>query len=274
MDDPGQIKLLTSADVPAAFELSSLAGWNQTAEDWMCLLRLAPESCYGVEIEDRLAGTATLFCYGSSLAWIGMVLTRPDFRRRGIAKQLLGCMLEYADAHGVRTIKLDATEMGQPLYRGFDFVPEQRVERWVREAGSFTSDAAVFSSPDLSHFAAVDAAAFGLDRDCLLRTLLERSECYTNRDAYLLTRSGRNTSYLGPCVAKDGSSARRVLELALQKPSPGGWCWDILIENHEAVALATQLGFVLQRHLIRMVRGEPLRGEEKFIYAIAGFEFG
>jgi len=53
-----------------------------------------------------------------------------------------------------------------------------------------------------------------------------------------------------------------------------GWYWDILPANRDATALAKEFGFAPQRRLVRMSRGEPLRGREEFIYAIAGFEFG
>jgi hypothetical protein len=45
-------------------------------------------------------------------------------------------------------------------------------------------------------------------------------------------------------------------------------------ENTQAVALARTLGFAPTRHLTRMVRGKNQRGNEQFIYAIAGFELG
>src|ERR1041385_7707967 len=134
MNEEGTIRLLTSADLPHAFGLSSLAGWNQTAEDWNLLLRLSPAGCFGLQIGNTLAATATLFCYGTWLAWVGMVLTHPDFRRRGLATLLLRHVLAVADTLAIHTVKLDATEMGQPLYRSLGFVAEKPIERWARSA--------------------------------------------------------------------------------------------------------------------------------------------
>ena len=273
MNDAATIRLLTSDDVPQAFELSSLTGWNQTSDDWISLWKLAPEGCFGVEIENRLAATATLFCYGTSLAWIGMVLTHPDFRRQGLATKLLRHVLAIADKLAIRTVKLDATEMGEPLYRNLGFVPEQSVERWVRSSGltPFTGSA---GSRDSASWEELDRSAFAADRGFLLHALQQQGECYSTSGGYLLTRPGRSASYLGPCVAKDAHSARGLLELGLRKTSANGWYWDILLENHDAIALAREFGFSPQRRLLRMSRGEPFGGREEFIYAIAGFEFG
>ena len=273
LNDAAIIRLLTSDDVPQAFELSSMAGWNQTADDWISLLRLAPEGCFGVEIKNRLAATTTLFCYGTSLAWIGMVLTHPDFRRQGLATKLLRHVLAIADKLAIRTLKLDATEMGQPLYRSLGFVPEQSVERWVRSSG-LTPVAGSPGSSDSSSWEELDRTAFGADRGFLLNALLQQGECNSTSGGCLLTRAGRNASYLGPCVVKDAHSARELLELGLRVPSVDGWYWDILPANRDATALAKEFGFAPQRRLVRMSRGEPLRGREEFIYAIAGFEFG
>src|SRR5882762_6333458 len=107
---------LRSEDISAAFELSAHAGWNQTEDDWHLLLELAPESCWAIEIDGKLAATTTLLCYGRRLGWLGMVLTVQEYRRRGLARRLLTKVLEQADHMGVETVKLDATEQARALY--------------------------------------------------------------------------------------------------------------------------------------------------------------
>lgn len=44
------------------------------------------------------------------------VLTESDYRRQGIAERLIKNMLEDAKVMGLSAVKLDATEMGKPLY--------------------------------------------------------------------------------------------------------------------------------------------------------------
>jgi hypothetical protein len=91
--------------------------------------------------------------------------------------------------------------------------------------------------------------------------------------SYLLTRPGRLTRYLGPCVADDPRSAHALIQGAVQQ-SAYEWSWDLLPENVHAVAIAQELSFAPNRHLLRMVRGKDLRAQEEAIYAIAGFELG
>ena len=49
------------------------------------------------------------------------VYTEKDYRRRGIARQLVNMLIGDARAHGATEISLDATESGRPLYESVGF---------------------------------------------------------------------------------------------------------------------------------------------------------
>src|ERR1700735_5353962 len=134
MTDAGSEKLrrLSAEDIAAAAQLSAQAGWNQTEDDWRTLLELSPQGCLAIEVDGHLAATTTLLCYGRRLAWIGMVLTKAEYQRRGFARRLLAHALENGDTMGIATIKLDATDQGEPLYESLGFRSEQEIERWSR----------------------------------------------------------------------------------------------------------------------------------------------
>ena len=84
-----RLRLLTREDLPFADSVRALAGWNQTLADWERFLATAPEGCFLAERNGVPAGTATTIIYNRALAWIGMVLVHPDFRRHGIGRALL-----------------------------------------------------------------------------------------------------------------------------------------------------------------------------------------
>jgi predicted GNAT family N-acyltransferase len=117
-------------DISSAMELSSVANWNQTGEDWRRTLHLSPDDCRCIEDGGKLAATATLLPYGTRLAWIGMVLTRPEYRRQGLARQMMEDAISRAEQRDIRTLKLDATEEGRALYESVGFVVENKAERW------------------------------------------------------------------------------------------------------------------------------------------------
>ncbi|HZL28367.1 MAG TPA: GNAT family N-acetyltransferase [Acidobacteriaceae bacterium] len=135
---PTVVRTLTPADVPSAMELSKAANWNQTPEDWLRVLQLAGEGFRCVEAAGKIVATASLLPYGTRLAWIGMVLTRPENRRRGFARELMEDLIARAEGNKIRTLKLDATNEGRPLYESLGFIVEETVERWGRPAAMVT----------------------------------------------------------------------------------------------------------------------------------------
>lgn len=258
--------LLTSKNVPAALELSTAAGWNQTAADWRRLLELEPDGCFGIESDGRLAATATLLSYGTRLAWVGMVLTHSDYQRRGFARQLVKATLDVADERGIECVKLDATDQGHPLYAELGFVDEQPIERWYTAcAASVVHDLAAPAGGDL------DRTAFGADRTRFLRTL---DAPVRSGDGFVYHRAGTKAHYLGPCVASSIEDARQLIKAAVARHPGEPWFWDILPDQTGALQLAREFGFAPIRRLVRMVRGSQISRRDDLVYAIGGFEAG
>src|SRR5262249_6211155 len=146
---------------------------------------------------------------GRRLAWIGMVLTDPAYRRRGFARLLMEHAIEHLVAKGVEWIKLDATDMGAPLYRQLGFEDECSIERWGRAPGS----AAQVSSPpeaDAAMPSDLDLPAFGADRSTLLSVLSPLGCAAISGEAFALGRPGSRAAYFGPCVSRSSQSAERL----------------------------------------------------------------
>ena len=266
------IRLLGPSDIPAAIRLKEAAGWNQTTRDWDRLLGLEPEGCFCLQHDGDLAATATVVTYGRGLAWIGMVLTLPEFRGRGFARQLMAHAVAHAESLGVRSIGLDATEMGIRLYREFGFRDATMVERWERAA-----DAGVVESADVSPWQCdpeFDRAAFGAGRAGLLANLAQEESASIPGLAYAMGRPGSKAAYFGPCVAKTADAAEDLLRWFLARHPRERIYQDILEGNREAARLARQYGFRAGRRLTRMFRGEVTQGDDSVVFGIAGFEYG
>lgn len=268
-----QVRRMTVEDIPAALELSTEAGWNQTEEDWRMLTQLAPETCLAIDMDGELASTTTLLCYGPRLAWLGMVLTRKKFRGQGLARRLLSETLALANQMKIETLKLDATDQGQPLYEKLGFRCEQLVERWERAATGSTTILDGRSGSLSPENLNADRESFGADRSELLGGLAGRNGAFVAGESYALVRPGRVTSYVGPCVSADAGIAHSLIERCIQNTGTS-LSWDLLKQNHNAERIAIDLGFISRRTLTRMVRGKELRGREDRIYALGGFEFG
>ncbi len=272
-------------------DLVMIAGWNQTADDLERLLSLEPEGCLCIRIDDRVVATTSLLCHDRSLAWLGMVLTHPDYRRRGFARRLVGAALDLASGRGIRTVKLDASDEGRPLYRDLGFVDEQPIQRWRREPGPWDPDdnydiadrqgfevyraelddgARLRFTPDAPDVL-VDFAAFGADRNRFLAGLGPGLQFETG---CLFHRAGRLARYLGPCVAEIVEDAEEVIRYVIASHAREPWIWDLLPSNGHAVGIALDTGFTPVRSLTRMRRGAAIAAEDNLAYAIAGFEAG
>ena len=269
------IRLLTLNDIPAAMRLKEAAGWNQTPEDWTRLLTLAPGGCFGIDRGGELASTATLICYGTDLAWLGMVLTLPEHRGHGLARQLFSHCLEYAVGLGISWVKLDATDMGRGLYAGYGFEDECPIERWLRPAGPCARAGPVDSGWDRQ----LDLEQFGAARASLLASLAAVECASIAGGGFAMGRPGSRAVFFGPCVSRNAVAAGQLLDWFVAQHAGEAICWDLFPDHADATSLARSRGFAPARRLMRMVRrgpgvvgAPPVNGPG--IYAAAGFELG
>lgn len=258
---PALLRPLTRSDLDFALGLSRLAGWNQTRSDWERFLSLAPEGCFLAEKDGQPAGTATTTSYGSALAWIGMVLVHPDFRRQGIGTTLLeGTIRHLREEKGITCVRLDATPEGRPLYEGLGFRAEWGLRRWVREATGENANPDPGETDGLSEIhLALDRAVFGADRRELLRSLEAgaiRSR-FAPDGSFGFCREGERATYLGPVTATSPESGLELArDLVTAAPTDRPVYWDLPDPNTAAMDLAEQLGFRPVRVLTRMWLGD------------------
>jgi len=271
------IRRLCAEDIPQAMRLKDAAGWNQTEQDWLNLIELEPEGCFALETDGLVVSTTTVVCYGRDLAWIGMVLTAPEYRGRGFARRLMQEALAYARAREAAWIKLDATDMGRRLYESLGFQDEGIVERWALEPREQPGEA-----PEVFPFVPdepLDRLAFGADRRAVLERLARWEAVSLPGCGYAMGRPGSKAFYFGPCVCRTPEGARRLLEWFLARHATETIFWDLLHSNPAAVELARRYGFQPRRRLVRMsLRGRedarPLERRDELVYALAGFEYG
>lgn len=277
------LRRMTDGDLRAADELRRLAGWNQSPEDWRRLVWLEPRGCFVAMHHGEVVGSVTTTTYGQALAWIGMMLVHPDHRRCGVGTRLMHQALEYLQGRGVECVKLDATPAGRPVYEKLGFVPESTLTRWQQpESGKTPSPkpaAAVraLTDADWETVDAIDRAAFGASRACLLRSLAHDSHAVMVWPAagpvrgWGMLRSGANADYLGPIVSCCEEGSLMLVNALLYTAGRHSVVWDIPDNNESAKAAAQRFGFAPVRPLTRMRLGPDLRTSDlKNQFAIAG----
>ena len=61
-------------------------------------------------------------CPSGKIGLLSSMFTNPDYRRKGIAKELLSRVVNEAREYGCGTIQITASDMGVKLYADFGFV--------------------------------------------------------------------------------------------------------------------------------------------------------
>lgn len=285
-----EFQRLTERDVPEAYHLSTHVGWNQTEADWLRLLAVNPGRSLGARVAGELVATTTLASYGDSLHWVGMVIVHERHRSRGLGREVLQRGLEMAADHGSGVVGLDATELGQGLYRKSGFEEICRIDRWsgilCRDGDGWRTpvDAAAAEAVgkgDLASISTFDLEASGVDRQPLLTRMLAEdgvAAWLTADDSrltgYAILRPGRERWQLGPLVAATGASASSLLaaaaehldgqEVLVDAPAPGG-----------AGELLQVSGLTVQRRLLRMtLAGRRPALDGPWLRLASGLEWG
>jgi GNAT superfamily N-acetyltransferase len=280
-----QLRVMTTQDTPGGVRLNTIVGWNQTEADWSRFLAGSSTGCFVMEDGGKIVGTAATLSYENRFAWIGMVLVDPDYRNRGIGTSLLQRTIEYLDATGIPTLKLDATPAGKPLYEKLGFVSEYKIDRWILKRTvdrPTTSTANSLGSREVESVVGFDRQLFGADRSQLLRSVNEKTPHFTQAiwsgtklQGYTFGRSGLFADHLGPWMTQDADSAKALLEEFLQRSPRDTIIVDALKSNPITGNLLRDHGFSPARLLTRMYRGpNNYPGEPNSICAILGPEFG
>jgi GNAT superfamily N-acetyltransferase len=282
-EEPIEVRLLGEADIGAAVRLKELAHWNQTEDDWRRLLLLEPNGCFCATAGGSVVGTTTTTTYGRDLAWIGMVLVDPDYRRRGIATRMMHLALDYLRDSGVVAVKLDATPDGRPVYESLGFRAESLIERWEGVAVGQAVGCSTLDSSARPQALTLDRCAFGADRSKLIEMLVEdacvaplASMAPNGRlTGYALARRGTAAAYVGPLVTTISDGAPALLDGLLSQLTSQRVYIDVNTDFVLGTEIVAARGFVKQRELIRMGYGkESKTGSSPSIFAIAGPEIG
>lgn len=268
------IDLLRENDIPEIMRLVEQAGWNQLPADWLRVIQLEPNGCFVARREGLIAGTVTTTCHGNDLAWIGMMLVDQRLRRQGIGRRLMECAIGELQSRCIRSIQLDATPLGKPLYELLGFRTEFAFHRWQKigspDAVPATGSPMLHPSntPLSERNRGFDRVTFGADRTKLLLRLLESSHSITTPDGSLgMIRGGRIADYLGPVSSTEQSHAP-ILHGLLSQTNRDVF-WDIPSQNTQAVSFAVCNQFSPVRTLFRMTIGDSPNPHWASMYALA-----
>ena len=274
-------------DIESAMKLSNAEGWNQTKKDWKFLIENPGNVCMVAECDEKVIGTTTANNYSNQVAWIGMVLVDKEYRGHGISKSLLAAI--FKNLESCKSIKLDATPAGQQVYKKFDFKDEYLITRMINSSFQHLSsgrDNDISPEPiqvkHIPEIIALDEIIFGVNRAQLIQSLLReypgKGELVKRNNGvtgFALGRTGNKYQQIGPVLASNPADAQILIINALKKLTNQSVVVDVLSDKVELLTWLSSIGFIKQRHFIRMYKKEnALPGKTDKQYLICGPEFG
>ena len=285
-----EIGLFSREHAQEALRLSTQVGWNHIEQDWLRTIELNPAGCVGGFIDGQLIATTTLSQFGD-LGWVGTFLVDKDHQRRGLGSLMFDALMKRATALGIQWLALDSSEVGRPIYRRFGFIEDEGIERWTGPALLPVAPPSKDSSPDAAPDQTAASACLFAEplTNAVWDRLLEFDRAQVNIDrrrqlmqlagepgaagrlvcdrgevtAFGLSRPGRLAGTIGPVVARDIESARRIVtalraDRARLDGADRGIAIDLL-DHDEFKQWMTSCGFVCRRRNIRMFHPARLR---------------
>ncbi|HEY6868725.1 MAG TPA: GNAT family N-acetyltransferase, partial [Novosphingobium sp.] len=125
------LRAMTSDDIDAVTELSREQQWPHREEDWALFLRLGEGLV--AEREGAIVGSIMSWRFGADYATLGMVIVSPALQGQGLGRRLMEAMMQRLEG---RSILLNATDEGLPLYRKLGFVEIGTVYQHQAVAGA------------------------------------------------------------------------------------------------------------------------------------------
>ena len=232
-------------------------------EDLRRLTNLQPEGWFLATMDGKPVGTIGAMDYGD-FAYIGMMAVHPDSQRKGIATQLMKRILDWVEGRGCRISLLDATSMGEPIYRRFGFIEVDRSQQFTRKNHSMTAyippAVSELRPQDIPALKELDLMIFGADRLTVIQAYLV---AFPGRGFLVRDEKGEVSGYLlvqhrklGPWVARTPWEAEALLQAALTLPYPDGAPVALVpAANSAATSLLERFGFKADLSLPHMQRG-------------------
>ena len=275
-----RLRDMTQADLPAAHALSTEAEWPHRLEDWELMLRVG----FGVvaERDGQVIGTTMGWLYGPDAATVGMVIVSQACRGEGVGRQLMDAVLARLDG---RTVLLNSTPAGAPLYRNLGFEPIGTIHQ--HQGAAFSVPVAKLragervrplGASDRAEVVELDRRATGVEREALISELLKSGQ------GVILDRSGEAAGFalfrrfgrgyaVGPVVSPDRDGARALISHWLGS-NAGMFIRVDTARDSGLSAWLEKLGLKEVDSVTTMALGPPpARGEGAAAYAIVSQAF-
>jgi GNAT superfamily N-acetyltransferase len=275
-------------DIDFAYKLDVMEQWDDTRKDIKRMFNYEPNGCFVADINSKPVGHVFSISYGR-LGWIGLLIVKAEYRRRGIGTLLTKRAMNYLLSCKVETMKLEAVSAIADLYRKLGFVGEYGSLRFTGVSRKITSLSShcinSLKIEGIKQLAKFDAEYFGANRAKVLSRLCQENPqlCYVSRmdsriTGYIMFRKTKSGFRIGPWV-RNPENPQVARELLVECMETIGYNVKLSVGvpavSKVAVEILQDFGFKQHSESIRMHLGQKLETERADgVFAIGGPEKG
>ncbi|MFU1994648.1 GNAT family N-acetyltransferase [Priestia megaterium] len=278
------IERFSEKDIKNLLVLSKLEKWDYSEADLHTIF--SSGDVFGHRNEKgNIVSSVAVILYKNQSAFIGMVIVRKDYRKQGLAGQLMKHCLQTLSPEV--NAYLIATKEGEHLYKkaGFKtvdyvskYISSEYIPRAFKASGVYTRS---LTRRDFKEIVKLDEVAFGDNRKLFLKSRIQQAE----KAVVLQNEQNKMTGYglavrtpsnivIGPVIAPNAEAAMLVID-ELAKNYKEKLRIDLSSHEETLKKLMENHGFQLQNEPPVMAYGvNPLPARQGNLFAIAAQAFG
>ncbi|MCV6591947.1 MAG: GNAT family N-acetyltransferase [Silicimonas sp.] len=261
------------ADLETILGWAGAEGWNPGLDDAAAFHAADPGGFFLALEDGEPVAAISVVNHSDDFAFLGLYITRPSHRGRGVGFGLWTHALTHA---GNRVVGLDGVPDQQANYAASGFVHAGGTTRFAGVvAGKSDPEIRLAEPGDLPGLIAREAAASGVAKPAYLTAWFSQTaqrRTLIASDGVCTLRQCGEGAKIGPLLADTPTAAERLIRHCAQIFSPA-LILDVPAASTELTALCEDLGLRPGFATARMYRGAapPCAGG---IYAVASLELG
>jgi len=204
-------------------------------------------------IDEKIAGVGTTIRH-TDTAWLAMIIVHPGYRNRGAGKTITKALIDSLDERHYKTIQLDATDLGYPVYlkSGFEIQAEYmhfKCENYNREQ-AVSPFIVPFNEQYRDDMFALDRQISGEGRAATLELYISTSFLYVENkkvQGFYIP-----ALYDGLIIAENDKAGIELMKLRFKTKQVA----SVPVANKAAIDFLRSHPFEYVRTSRRMIRGE------------------
>lgn len=246
------VQNFTEDDIAKLPELEP-EGWGDIRPRFRYFLQ--SDCCKPVKIEEdgRPVAVGTSIFHADTV-WFACIITHGDYRKRGLGGAITSALIENVDRSRFKTIYLDATEFGYPVYLKKGFEVEGLYAHLKKENNASETAPSTFIRPFSEHFRAavfeLDQFVSGEDRRRVMAEFLADAHIFVDSEGRLQGVYFPSWSD-GPIIAANDNAGFELMRLrALERQTA-----ILPLNNTGGIQFLQENGFAMYRTSRRMRLG-------------------